>query len=474
MPRTTFGHGCCSEGIIREKELGVAIEREKGVRSAAVGELLDEVLYIPSYQRPFRWEPATAVQLLDDIREACKGPDDARVIGETRSVSSYVLGAVILHWDGDEQRLNVVDGQQRLLTLTILLDLLDDAHAGRDLDAAAAPGEDAKAPIVVVRQRLAARVRLLEQPGEIAAFIRGRCELIRIETNDPDEAFRVFDSQNYRGKALLPHDLLKAYHLREMRSETESMKAALVETWESVAEADLDRLFSAYLWRIRQWSRGLAAPAFAPRHVDVFKGITTRGATTPASKYHLAAQAAVPLLSAWSPQSDDTGREAARTRFQLDAPVQAGGSFFEMVTFMLSELKRLRREGYAGDGWETYASSDANFKEQSSKSQFRYVSELYLASLLYYTNKFGDGDVEEARRLLVRWAYSLRTELRRVQMVSINNHARELGDGKSAFVLIRNADVPAHLRKLDTEVMERDKDPGHMKDLLTFLNGLGG
>ena len=39
-------------------------------------------------------------------------------------------------------------------------------------------------------------------------------------TDDVDEAFRVFDSQNYRGKALAPHDLLKAHHLREMREET--------------------------------------------------------------------------------------------------------------------------------------------------------------------------------------------------------------------------------------------------------------
>ncbi|MBJ7353971.1 MAG: DUF262 domain-containing protein [Thermoleophilaceae bacterium] len=452
----------------------MAIDREKGVRCATVGELLDEALYIPAYQRPYRWEPSTAARLLDDIREAYKGPDAERASRQPGQLSSYVLGAVILHWDEEEQRLNVVDGQQRLLTLTVLLDLLEKAHQGGDLGAAAVPGEDTNAPIVVARQRLAGRVRLMQEPGEIAAFIRARCELIRVETSDPDEAFRVFDSQNYRGKALLPHDLLKAYHLREMHSETESMKAALVETWESVAEAELDRLFSAFLWRIRQWSRGLAAPAFAPRHVEAFKGITTRSANTPASRYHLAAQAAVPLLSAWATQSDEADRSAARSRFQLDAPVQAGRSFFEMVTFMLAELKRLRREGYSGDGWETYASSDADFKEESSRSQFRYVSELYLASLVYYTNKFGEADVEEAKQLLIRWAYSLRTELRRVQMVSINNHARQLEDGKSAFVLIRNADAPTDLRRLDTEVKERDKDPGHMKDLLAFLNGLGG
>jgi len=455
----------------------VAIDREKGVRRATVGELLDEDLSIPPYQRPYSWEPATAVQLLDDIRIAFKGSKQGEESSTPRLRTSYVLGAVILHSDEEGQKLSVVDGQQRLLTLTMLLDLLDQAQDGNDVLSTVSPGEDPAAPVVVARQRLAGRVKLLvteEDPGFLSDFIREGCELIRVETDDADEAFRVFDSQNYRGKALLPHDLLKAYHLREMQGETESMKSALVETWESVADAELDRLFSAYLWRIRQWSRGLSAPTFAPRHVDAFKGLTERSAGTPAARYHLAAQAAVPLLEAWTIQSDEGERSAMRSRFQLDAPVQAGRSFFEMVTFMLAELKQLRREGYSEDGWNLYASTDADFKEESSKSQYRYVSELYLAALLYYTNKFGAAEIGEAKRLLFRWAYSLRTQLRRVQMVSINNHARSLVEGKSAFVLLRNADLPSDLRRLSTEVKGRDQEPDHMKDLLSFLNGLGG
>ena len=47
-------------------------------------------------------------------------------------------------------------------------------------------------------------------------FIEKQCELIVVITDDVSEAFQFFDSQNARGKALYPHDLLKAYHLREM------------------------------------------------------------------------------------------------------------------------------------------------------------------------------------------------------------------------------------------------------------------
>ena len=82
--------------------------REQGVSVVTVGDLLGQQLRIPHYQRPYTWEPPTAVQLLDDIKDASDG-DQGR---------SYVLGAVILHDDGEG--LDVVDGQQRLLTLRMI------------------------------------------------------------------------------------------------------------------------------------------------------------------------------------------------------------------------------------------------------------------------------------------------------------------------------------------------------------------
>lgn len=42
-------------------------------------------------------------------------------------------------------------------------------------------------------------------------------EVVVICVDKVSEAFQLFDSQNTRGKALDPHDLLKAYHLREMK-----------------------------------------------------------------------------------------------------------------------------------------------------------------------------------------------------------------------------------------------------------------
>ena len=167
------------------------------------------------------------------------------------------------------------------------------------------------------------------------------------------------------------------------------MMAAVVENWEAVSDRDLDRLFSTFLYRIVRWTRGEAAPAFTARDIGMFKGIASADIKAPSARYHLAAQAAVPLLTAWAsgmPQSDV--RDVGRTRFQLDAPVPAGRGFFEMVSFMLRELAELRRGAF--EEWEEFASynpiasaEDRDiFAEKPSRNRYRYVSNAGLDLLL--------------------------------------------------------------------------------------------
>ena len=99
------------------------------------------------------------------------------------------------------------------------------------------------------------------------------------------------------------------------------MKAAVVQAWESARDEDLDRLFSTYLYRIARWSRGDGAPGFTTHDIGMFKGISGTSSTlTPANRYHLAAQAALPMLSAWG-ASGLSDRELGRCKFQLDAPL---------------------------------------------------------------------------------------------------------------------------------------------------------
>jgi uncharacterized protein with ParB-like and HNH nuclease domain len=75
----------------------------------------DFVFSIPLYQRPYAWTTEQAGELLEDLLSA---------LGEGSepidNVNPYFLGSIVLI-KGDKPSAQVVDGQQRLTTLTILL-----------------------------------------------------------------------------------------------------------------------------------------------------------------------------------------------------------------------------------------------------------------------------------------------------------------------------------------------------------------
>ena len=471
--------------------------KENGIRPTTVGELLEEQLHIPPYQRPYSWRPETALQLLDDLREAA---------GQSQEVP-YVLGAVILHHD-EAGALNVVDGQQRLLTLRILLNLMNNPDVYNGI-----PNQhDKDAPPIVkvikaLRREIGFSQKNVTAHGQaqgasdqrngsavsLAEFIRDRCQLIRIETDDIDEAFRIFDSQNYRGKPLAPHDLLKAYHLRVMRKDAPAMKAALVADWEAAGDEALDRLFSIYLYRIARWSRGESAPRFTAQDIDLFKGIDLSRDHSPHVRYHGSAQlAAAMLIESMKPcQGKEDERTSMHTRFPLDAPWMAGRFFFERIAFLLDELKCLAQEAFSG-GYEAFSFYETVFpaghsdqaqapgrcpelQEWHANKRYRYVCELYLAAALYYTNKFGVKAFEGARDRLFDWAYAPRLHRLRVQYRSIDN----LASGKDApaeslFARIHNAVDPSALRSLADQLPARARaEDEYEKDLVDLLKKKG-
>ncbi|WP_436969818.1 DUF7834 domain-containing protein, partial [Klebsiella pneumoniae] len=67
--------------------------------------------------------------------------------------------------------------------------------------------------------------------------------------------------------------------------------------------------------RISKWSRGESSLEFTIRDIGMFKGISSRShrSFSPNLRYHLAAQAAMPLLSAWSVSSTHDARNAGRS-----------------------------------------------------------------------------------------------------------------------------------------------------------------
>ena len=76
----------------------------------------DFAFSIPAYQRPYAWTEEQAGELLSDFRAFLS--DSA---GPIQNVNPYFLGSIVLIKNEDLPEADVVDGQQRLTTLTILL-----------------------------------------------------------------------------------------------------------------------------------------------------------------------------------------------------------------------------------------------------------------------------------------------------------------------------------------------------------------
>ncbi|WP_010533107.1 DUF262 domain-containing protein [Brachybacterium squillarum] len=390
--------------------------RAGDVSTESVEALLAQDLRIPPYQRPYRWTPDLAVRLLQDLSDAAQATDGSASV-------TYVLGTVILHRQGDGT-LDVVDGQQRVLTLRLILLALRTRLGNDHGDLATALSGAPDSPIGAAWTELASTVGTHGVESEqLAVFIREQCRVFQVVTDDLDEAFRIFDSQNHRGRPLLPHDLLKAHHLREMSGETEAKRVAVVEAWERRDQVDLDRLFSLYLFRIRRWSRGRRADTFEADDIGEFTGVSGDLTSSPRILARRLVHASAPVLGIGM---DEAGlADLRRARFPIDEPVLPGSAFFEAVDAWTTDLEAVRSHAFDGlPGAEAFDGLAAGgLGPRPSRRRYRYITELYLAALLYAVSTVGEVDWSRTRDRLFRWAYGIRLDYERVGDPTIQRHA---------------------------------------------------
>ena len=97
-----------------------------------IRELLSGQRYsIDYYQREFRWQYKQLKELIDDLSDQFQGsysPDDNR--DAVQDYGHYFLGSVIL--SKRDSKTYIVDGQQRLTTLTLLLIYLHNLQGERE------------------------------------------------------------------------------------------------------------------------------------------------------------------------------------------------------------------------------------------------------------------------------------------------------------------------------------------------------
>ena len=290
-------------------------------------------LGIPEYQRPYKWSPQSVLTLINDIYTAFKN-----------NMLEYRIGTVVLH--NTPTQLNIVDGQQRLTTLSILFFAI--GELGNNIKKLPSSLLDAKynelSSEAIVRNLSVIRKRLLDfekqELEDYSNYLLDHCTLVKIVTKDEQEAFQFFDSQNSRGKALAPHDLLKSYHLREMNDESESLKIDIVNTWESTKQSELENLFADNLFPLIRWYKNKDGLNYSINQIDVFKGIK-KSNNYNFSIYNKASNLYVEKFNYEGLY--ELASSKALNQFQLTQPLIAGSRFFKYTQHYLNLYKTLEK-----------------------------------------------------------------------------------------------------------------------------------
>lgn len=420
-----------------------------------VNKVLDDRMEIPNYQRPYRWTEENVRLLLEDITNSWK-----------EGKSSYRIGSVILNTN--DYQLNIVDGQQRITTILLVLKSLGSDVGDSLRNSLQYKHQDSLNSII--RNKKFIDSWLQENIGNDAnsfeKYILEYCEFVEIKVNDLSEAFQMFDSQNGRGKELEAYNLLKAYHIRAMESNTFEEKIACDKTWEGAARyqsnknsnqvSDLLRqLVNEQLYRTRLWSRKETALEFNKKQIKEFKGITV-------SKNHpidfpYQNRELLQFVMQNYFKSLGVAVNGVKSRFKQSSPenispfallnqnIVNGKDFFDYAETYVEVYKRLFNSEY-DEMKEFKKFIQKNCKYSGShRDGDKYLFELYKSLIMLMFDKFGEEGVEKYHKTLYLLVYRLRLEKEQVRYTSVADYPIQ----NKAFNIIENAQTYSDLTRLE-------------------------
>jgi hypothetical protein len=277
-----------------------------GAQAMSLGQLFADpnFIHVPSYQRSFAWTREEAGRLLDDVAEALDAESDANqgdyFLGPMLFIEPAPPAGRIATWKASRtgRERDVVDGLQRLTTLTILFCVLRDLDPESAQPATArlqaAIGTRARARLALrepeetffqacVRRRGAtalqpaegsmtlAEARIHEvrehlrqtlsewepaQRRQLAEFLLDRCHIVLVSATGIDRAHRMFTVLNATGRPLARNDILKASLLGAVPAAALERATAAWDAAQARLGADFDSLFS----HIRTIHRRTSAP----------------------------------------------------------------------------------------------------------------------------------------------------------------------------------------------------------------------
>ena len=358
-----------------------------------------EKLNIPIYQRPYEWSRNNILELLSDINTAI---EKQKQFGNN---FRYRIGTIILHknQENNDYTLDIVDGQQRIISLMLIKKYLDKNFKCNLLET--------KFNNKITISNISQNYKYIEDYFAFRkdlkqSFINtftNLLEVVIIKVGDISEAFQLFDSQNSKGKDLEPLDLLKAYHLRKMDNEDEETKKEMIELWnknKNEKEDKIEELFNIYLFPIYNWLypnysrlKEKKNNDFTKDDIDIYKGIDI----------------------------DSTYSYAKKTKkvgecFQITDSFISGKPFFEMVNYYINLLDEIK-EKLNGQKYSYITDILTEYGDA-----LKYVKDLFYCAILFYYDRFNNLNEEVVRKLFV-WSFMLRADLKFVQKDSINKYA---------------------------------------------------
>lgn len=420
--------------------------------------LQNSSLRIPPFQRPYKWTVKNVVQLIEDIQRF-KPSSEQVTNGKT---VPYRIGTIVICKEDGSETYDLVDGQQRSLTFLLMFKAIYKMKIAKSeklrtqlemlqLSVFKPFFQNVISQQNIQNNYLEIERRLAGCDDEFIDYFLNHCEVTYFVIDDVSEAFQFFDSQNARGRDLEPHDLLKAFHLRELNRNSEILTeleiANLVDTWEEMDAKKLGFLFADFLFRVRGWSKGNSSRYFTKNETNLFKGINLERIED------------YPFVQMYKHTSEFVKQNHLESYpFQLDQIIINGKNFFQMISYYSSILEKFKANSRLYDGIAGEIVKTIDTYKGKDRTGDKYVRMIYNCALVFYVDKFGESNLPKAIEKIFIWSYSLRLIYESLQMASVDNYIIQ---SENLFKKIREAIAKEEILNIElpflSEVVDSDK-----------------
>jgi hypothetical protein len=302
------------------------------------------------------------------------------------SNKEYHLGTIILH--KRDNQYDIVDGQQRLVTLTLILQYLEYETA---LSHQTIFSQEATEYISYNKWLIYNFLKENKISSE-NLLTNLKFSVLKLTSSNLDLAYTFFTTNSSRGKALSDYDLLKSHHLRYIHLPLQAEHVA--ERWDDlIRQSDnedkqkaLARTFEICLFRLRKWMRKNSWIEDQKRKI----------------KNHFEAASIIPEIPPFGEQ------------FRFYESIQGGTHFFAFAEYFIYRFKEFQQ-----------TPSYKKLHEVLNWEYHWWYRDVMESLLFAYYLKFGNQYLSDAFFLISKYISKHRYENRRANLNSIFKFAND-------------------------------------------------